>query len=67
MTPEEFKKRRESDDDWGGITYEDIADCAKKWGLCSNVYTHRIDQVRYWVLRKAKTIDAEDYRPNSDF
>lgn len=33
MTKAEFRKRWESDDNGGGITYEDIADCAVAWGI----------------------------------
>lgn len=29
MTKEQFKKRWESDDRGGGITFNDVADCAK--------------------------------------
>lgn len=32
-TKEEFKKLWEADDEGSGITYDDIADCAKAWGL----------------------------------
>ena len=35
-TKEEFKRLWESNDQGGGITYDDIADCAKDWGLYSN-------------------------------
>lgn len=36
MTKEKFKKRWESNDNGGGITYEDIAKCAIKWGISIN-------------------------------
>ena len=63
MTPEEFKKRWESNDNGGGITFDDMADCAKSWGLFSVPRTCNIENVRYAVLKKAGTEDAEDYKP----
>jgi hypothetical protein len=32
MTKQEFKERWESSPDGGGITFDDIAKCAKEWG-----------------------------------
>jgi hypothetical protein len=66
MTKEEFKKRWESDDDGGGISFNDIADCAVKWGLFSKPKTSRIDVVRYRVLKHAQVVDAEDYKPEEN-
>ena len=63
MTREEFKKRWESNDNGGGITFDDIADCAKEWGLFSTPRVNQIDTVRYKVLKEAKCIDAEEYNP----
>jgi hypothetical protein len=63
MTKDEFKKRWESNDDGGGITYDDIADCAKAWGLFRTPRTSQIDVVRYRVLKAANTVDAEEYAP----
>jgi hypothetical protein len=63
MTKQEFKDRWESDDDGGGISFDDIADCAKAWGLFSRPKTCRIDMVRYQVLKAAGTVDAEEYAP----
>ena len=62
MTKEEFKTRWESDSHGGGITFEDIADCAKKWGLFSTPKISPIYLVRYKVLKFAECIDAEDYK-----
>lgn len=33
MTKAEFKQRWDSDENGGGITGDDVADCAKAWGL----------------------------------
>lgn len=33
LSKEEFKKRWESDEDGGGITIQDIADCAVEWKI----------------------------------
>lgn len=62
MTKEEFKKRWESDERGGGITFEDIADCAKEWGLFSTPRVNQIDAVRYKVLKAADCVDAEKYK-----
>ena len=63
MTKDEFKTRWESNDDGGGITFDDIADCAKRWGIFSRPRTARIDLVRYRVLVAAGTNDAEEFKP----
>jgi hypothetical protein len=63
MTKEEFKQRWESDDNGGGITFDDIADCAVAWGLYRTPKTSRIDVVRYRVLCAAGTVDAEEFTP----
>ncbi len=63
MTKEEFKKRWESNDTGGGITYNDIANCAIAWHLSSSPRTQRIDMIRYRVLVAANTNDAEDFKP----
>ncbi len=40
--------------DWGsGITYDDIADCAKDWGLYQTPRIHDIDTVTEAVLKAA--------------
>jgi hypothetical protein len=62
MTKEEFKRRWESDDSGGGITFNDIADCAEAWGICATPRTNPINLVRYKVLAAAQTIDAEEYK-----
>lgn len=61
MTKKEFKTRWESNADGGGITFDDVADCAKAWGLFSTPRTSPIDIVRYRVLKAADTDDAESY------
>ncbi len=63
MTKEEFKKRWESDDDGGGITYDDIADCAKAWGLFSQPRSCQMSYIRYQILKAAGTVDAEEFAP----
>jgi len=62
MTKEEFKTRWESNEDGGGINFDDIAECAKSWGLCSKPRTKDINEVRYLVLKAADTSDAEDFK-----
>ena len=63
MTKQEFKDRWDGDDNGGGINFDDIADCAKAWGLFRSPKTCRIDMVRYKVLKQAGTVDAEEYAP----
>jgi hypothetical protein len=63
MTKEEFKTRWESDDNGGGISFDDIANCAVAWGISSRPKTSRIDGIRYRVLVAAGTVDAEEYKP----
>ena len=62
-TKEEFKKKWDSDDEGGGITLEDIADCAKAWGLFNTPKIHPIDKVTNAVLNAAGVVedDPEDY------
>lgn len=61
MTKEEFKLRWESGDDGGGITFDDVANCADVWGVCRFPRTKPIHVVQYKVLRAAGTSDAEEY------
>jgi hypothetical protein len=63
---EEFKKRWESDDDGGGITFDDIAECAVQWGISSRPKTSNIGYIRYLVLKSANTNDAELFKPQDD-
>lgn len=62
FTKEEFKKKWESEDG-GGITFDDIADCAKDWGLFQSPKTCQIYKVANTVLVEAgcdKYFDEED-------
>ena len=53
-TKEEFKRLWESNANGGGITFDDIADCAKAWGLFSKPKCCAIDTVVYSVCKAAK-------------
>lgn len=66
MTKEEFKKRWESNDSGGGITFEDIALCYTKWRLGSFPKTKPMFKIRYQVLKAANTIDAEEFNPEDE-
>lgn len=66
MTKEEFKTRWESNDQGGGITFDDIAACAKSWGLFSTPKTCDMFKVQYAVLKAANTKDCEEYNPLND-
>lgn len=63
LTKEEFKKLWESDDNGGGITYDDIADCAVAWGIATHPKTSPIHLIRYKVLKAANTNDCEEFNP----
>lgn len=63
MTKQQFKKRWESDDNGGGITFNDIAECAIEWGVSLSPRTRHIGSIRYLVLKAANTIDHEDFKP----
>ena len=66
MTKQEFKDRWESNDNGGGISYNDIADCAVAWGISRTPKTRRIDAIRYQVLVAAGTVDAEEFAPEKE-
>lgn len=66
MTREEFKVRWESNDDGGGITFDDVSRCAVEWGLYNHPKTATIAQVRYAILKAANTVDAEEYNPDNE-
>ena len=67
MTREEFKRRWESDDDGGGITFNDIADCYTAWGLGGTPRIKPINKVRYAVLKAANCNDAEEFNEHVDW
>jgi hypothetical protein len=52
-TKEEFKKLWDSNNNGGGITYDDIADCAKSWGLFSTPRIHQMSKVKNKVVKAA--------------
>jgi len=66
MTKQEFKMRWESNGSGGGITYEDIWECAKEWGIASMPRTMSMSAVPYMVLKAAGTIDAEEFAPETE-
>lgn len=53
MTREEFKARWEKDDNGDGLTFDDVAECAKEWGLYNTPRTHNILKVKEAVLKYA--------------
>ena len=53
MTKKQFKKRWESDENGGGITFDDIAECAKSWGLYANPRCQNMIIVMNAVLKAA--------------
>jgi hypothetical protein len=63
MTKEQFKARWEKDDNGGGITFNEVAECAKSWGITKLPMTMNISVVLYRVLKEANTNDAEDFQP----
>ena len=65
MTKEEFKKLWEANNEGSGITFEDIANAAVRWGVCRTPRIRPMEQIRYLVLKSANTVDAEDFNPAS--
>lgn len=65
-TKEKFKELWEANE-WGSsITYDDIADCAKAWGISYNPRLGAINEIVYRVLKAAGVIDAEKYNPKPE-
>ena len=58
MTKEEFAARWDSDDSGGGITFDEIADCAKTWGLFGQPKSMDIDRVSKRVVESSGAKDA---------
>jgi len=52
-TKEKFKELWDSDDVGGGMTFDDVADCAKDWGLYSSPRIHDVFEVRDKVIEAA--------------
>lgn len=63
-TKEDFKRLWEANEHGSGITFDDIAECARAWGISSSPRTRPIDEIRYKVLIAAQVNDAEEYNPN---
>lgn len=63
MTKEEFKRRWESDEDGVGINFDDIAECARDWGIDPSPRTSKIGVVLYQVLEAADVDDLDEYAP----
>lgn len=62
MNKEEFKKRWESNENGGGITNQDIAECYIKWGLGTSPYTKPIHYVIWKVCEYANTNDKNEWK-----
>lgn len=65
MTKKQFKKRWESSLDGGGITFDDVAECAVEWGISTCPRVMSICDIRYKVLKTASVNDAEEFNPKS--
>ncbi len=59
MNRKEFKRRWELNDEGDGLTFNDVADCAKAWGLYSTPRIHPIDEVTTAVLKAAGVKEVE--------
>lgn len=53
MTKDVFRDRWESDADGGGITFDDVAECAQRWGVTPRPKTKPINEVLSLVLAAA--------------
>ena len=62
MTKEEFKRRWEKDERGDGITFNDIADCAKEWGLYQKPKTEDINKVLNAVLKAANVKEETEQK-----
>ena len=62
MTKTEFKNRWDSNESGDGITYDDIAECAKEWGLFKTPRIHDLHTVRAAVVKAANTNDWMKYQ-----
>lgn len=58
-TKEKFKQLWESDANGGGITFDDVADCATKWGLYRKPRCCNINRVLYDVCKAANIKESE--------
>lgn len=63
MTKDEFKKRWDSGSDGGGITWDDIAECAIEWGLFSRPRIHPLNVIGNAVTAAA---GCDDIIPLND-
>lgn len=50
MSKAQFRQRWDSNPEGGGITYDDIADCAIAWGITSNPRRQPVDEVARQVV-----------------
>jgi hypothetical protein len=66
MTEQEFIDRWNSDDEGGGITFDDIADCAQKWGLVQRPRISPIDSVLAIVLKHLGLKNPNDSNGEND-
>lgn len=57
MTKEEFKKRWDSNENGGGITYDEIAECAVGWGITERPKIQPIRLITAAVCRAANVED----------
>lgn len=63
MTKEEFRLKWDGGEDGGGITWDDIAECAISWGLFSKPRTRRLDVVANAVTKAAGCKDIYQIIP----
>lgn len=64
MTKEQFKKRWESDENGGGITNDDCADCYVAWGLGSKPRCKPINEVVSAVVKFAGVTEEVEEKEN---
>lgn len=66
LSKEAFKARWESNANGGGITFNDIADCAVAWGVIRAPKAAPIAEVSHQVLKAAGCVDAKAYAPKAE-
>lgn len=63
-TKEKFIELWNKDKNGGGLTFDDVADCAKQWGLCSNPRIKVMDEILSLVLKECNIKYEEEKNDN---
>ena len=61
MTKAQFKSRWEVNKDHGGLTYDEIAECAVAWGISPRPKIRSIDLIMELVLQAAGIVERSSH------